>query len=124
MDPLDWVHQWDNYEMVMYVRNDDGEQGIFMQVLEKHLQDGAEEWNIVYDRQIADLDPNVPGEPGSEAWEEKQLREHLNRNPQLVTEEKNYLKSYLGGAPGTNETNEANGTNETNEANGTNKADE
>ncbi|MCL6548237.1 MAG: hypothetical protein K6T30_04930 [Alicyclobacillus sp.] len=96
MDPLDWVHQWDDFEMMMYALPGEGESGgVFMQVSRRNVRDGAEEWEIVYDRRIGDFDPTVNGEPGSEAWEEQVLRRFLNAHPQLVDEEKAYLRGVL-----------------------------
>ncbi|GGI98824.1 hypothetical protein GCM10010885_05390 [Alicyclobacillus cellulosilyticus] len=95
MDPLDWVHQWDDYEMVMYARADGEDPGIYMQVSQRRQVDGAEEWEVLYERKLADLYPDLPEAPGSEAWEEAQLRTHLHRRPQLVAEEKAYLAAWL-----------------------------
>lgn len=96
MDPLDWLHQWDDYEMYMYAMADDPP-GIFMQVSKRTLRDGAEEWVMLYDRQIAPL-PTLEdaAEPGSEAWEEQVLRNHLRSHPTLVDDEKAYLAEFLG----------------------------
>jgi hypothetical protein len=94
MDPLDWTHQWENYEMMMYVETD-AEPGIWMQVSRKHTESGAESWEVIYDRKIADLLDAIPGVFGSESWQEAMLRQHLNSNPQLVNDEKSYLHTVL-----------------------------
>lgn len=97
MDPLDWVHQWENYEMVMYVSFQEGDDGIFIQISERNQRDGAEEWQILYDRKISPLPPEgeISYPVGSEDWEERVLRNHLNAHPNLVPEEKAYLTRFL-----------------------------
>jgi hypothetical protein len=96
VDPLDWVHQWDDFEMMMYVASDpDGRPGVFMQVSQRTLRDGAEEWRILYDRRIGDVDPSVPGTPGTEEWEEGVLRSYLAQHPHLVEDEKAYVERFL-----------------------------
>ncbi|OFW81141.1 MAG: hypothetical protein A2201_08090 [Alicyclobacillus sp. RIFOXYA1_FULL_53_8] len=97
MDPLDWLHQWDDYEMVMYVSFQEGDDGIFMQVSQRKMYEGAEEWEILYDRKIAELpsELEVAGQTGSEEWEERALRHHLNGHPQLVNDEKEFLQHFL-----------------------------
>jgi len=88
-DPLDWVHRYDQYEMVMYVRHGEEptEDGIYIQVLESALQDGAEAWSILYDRKLADI-PESDLTPGTDAWEDRVLRTYLNDHPDLVHDEK------------------------------------
>jgi hypothetical protein len=94
-DPLDWLHQWDDFEMMMYARTEqEGDPGIFMQVSRKVVQDGAEEWEIIYDRKLADLF-EVAAEPGTDDWQEQILRQYLNAHPTLVNDEKQYLEQYL-----------------------------
>lgn len=94
MDPLDWTHQWENFEMMMYVEAGD-DAGIRMQVARKTAESAAESWEVLYDRKVADVPDDVQGTYGSEAWEEAVLRQHLNTHPQLVNEEKAYLASIL-----------------------------
>lgn len=96
MDMLDWVHQWDDYEMFMYVRNDEDEKGIYMQVSRREKQQGAEQWDIVYDRKISDLLSGIEEPVGTDAWEERMLRTFLHQNPELVNHEKAYLAAYQG----------------------------
>jgi hypothetical protein len=101
-DPLDWIHQWDDYEMMMYaLPPDEGEPGIYMQVSRKQLRDGAEEWDILYDRKIGDL-PQVEAPRGSELWHEQVLRRYLHAHPQLVADEKLYLAQFLAGGDADN----------------------
>lgn len=114
MERMDWTHQWENFEMFMYVvPPEEGDPGIFMQVLRRELQDRAEQWDMLYDRKIAELEPAdlSPVEeidtassddlsvraalPGSEAWEERILRRQMQQNPNLVDEEKIYLRDFL-----------------------------
>jgi hypothetical protein len=95
-DPLDWLHQWDDFEMMMYARADaDDEPGIHMQVSRGLMRDGAQEWEIIYDRKIADIELEVAEPVGSDAWEEKVLRHHLQENPKVVVDEKEYLNRFL-----------------------------
>lgn len=103
MDPLDWVHQWEHYEMVMYVSFQEGDDGIFMQVSERNQRDGAEEWEILYNRKIESLSENHDSAfpMGSEAWEERILRNHLNAHPKLVQDEKDYLAQFLSSSSST-----------------------
>lgn len=96
-DPLDWTHQWDDYEMYMYVDVDsDREQdrGVRMQVLQRSLLQGAEEWTLLYDRRLAPL----PAEDTQGEWndqeEERVLREFLLATPQLVSHEKEVLSQF------------------------------
>ena len=96
-DPLDWIHQWDDYEMMMYALPED-EPGIYMQVSQKTVRSGAEEWEIIYDRRIADLWSDASEVPGSDDWQEQVLRHHLNEHPELVAEEKAYLQRWLAEA--------------------------
>ncbi|MDQ0190913.1 hypothetical protein JI721_02820 [Alicyclobacillus cycloheptanicus] len=97
MDPLDWTHQWEDFEMFMYVDGTAGEDaGIHMQVSRRTRGEGAEEWEILYDRTIAPLDTtDIAEAPGTEAWEERILRRHLQAHPELVDEEKAYVASFL-----------------------------
>jgi hypothetical protein len=98
VDPLDWVHQWDDFEMMMYAVADDEEgPGVRMQVSRRVMRDGAEEWEILYDRRLGDPDPNVQEEPGTEAWEEAVLRSYLHAHPDLVEQEKAYVAEFLSG---------------------------
>ena len=96
-DPLDWIHPWDDYEMMMYALHED-DPGIYMQVSHKTMRAGAEEWEIVYDRKIADLCNDASEVPGSDDWQEHVLRHHLNDHPELVAEEKAYLQQWLAEA--------------------------
>ncbi|MCL6632416.1 MAG: hypothetical protein K6T63_07250 [Alicyclobacillus herbarius] len=100
MDPLDWTHQWDDYEMMMYACTDPGEEGIRMQVSRRIQRDGAEEWEMLYDRKLIDLPsppPAIDNPADLEDWEESVLRTHLHEHPQLVTEEKQFLAKWLDG---------------------------
>ena len=93
-DPLDWIHQWDDYEMMLYARDTaEGDPGIFMQVSRKTNVGGAEEWEIVYDRKLDDLFA-VDAEPGTDEWRKKILRTYLNDHPNLVADEKRYLEQF------------------------------
>jgi hypothetical protein len=98
-DPLDWLHQWDDFEMIMYARDpSEQDDGIFMQVSRKTARSGVEEWQILYDRKIADLpvDQRYDGaEIERDRWEEQVLRHHLNEHPELVSDEKLYLQRFL-----------------------------
>ncbi|MCL6625150.1 hypothetical protein [Alicyclobacillus shizuokensis] len=97
MDPLDWTHQWDDYEMMMYVCDDPDEEGIRMQVSRRQHRDGAEEWELLYDRKLADLPsrpPQTEHPKEREDWEESLLRTHLHEHPHLVDEEKRYLAEW------------------------------
>jgi hypothetical protein len=98
LDPLDWTHQWDDFEMMMYVSDDPGEEGIRMQVSRRTQRDGAEEWVVLYDRRLADLPSTAPG-ADREAWEESILRTYLHEHPHLVSEEKRYLEEWLANRP-------------------------
>jgi hypothetical protein len=93
-DPLDWLHQWDSYEMMMYALHEETP-GIFMQVSRKQMQSGAEEWEILYDRKIADVCDDATAPPGSDDWQEHVLRHYLNDHPELVADEKGYLQMWL-----------------------------
>lgn len=106
MDRMDWTHQWDEFEMFMYVvLQSEDVPGIYMQVSRRDRQDGAEQWEILYDRKIADLRPgdlamthqasDVDDRPGTEAWEERILRRELTEHPDLVDREKLYLQEHL-----------------------------
>ena len=100
MDPLDWTHQWDDYEMMMYARSDAEEQGIFIQVARRVQRFGAEEWEILYERRLADpAGGPTDATPGTEVWEEQVLRSYLHLHPQMVNDEKTYLEQYLQHAP-------------------------
>ncbi|SFU36859.1 hypothetical protein SAMN05421543_101318 [Alicyclobacillus macrosporangiidus] len=99
-DPLDWIHQWDDFEMMMYARHDVDEPGIFMQVSRRLQREGAEEWEILYDRKIADVPEGIAEMPGTDAWEERVLRRHLTDHPQLVNEEKQHLAEFLANRDG------------------------
>ncbi|MCL6452229.1 MAG: hypothetical protein K6T78_01235 [Alicyclobacillus sp.] len=94
-DPMDWTHQWDRYEMMMYALTGPTDAGIYMQVSERAERDGAEEWNILYSRKIADLPSGIQGPVGSEQWEDQVLRQHFTAHPELVDEEKSHLAAWL-----------------------------
>ncbi|MBX5435676.1 MAG: hypothetical protein IRZ33_00495 [Alicyclobacillaceae bacterium] len=95
MDPLAWAHQWDEFEMMLYALPGDEQGGVFVQVSRRRVQNGAEEWEILYDRRVGDADATVTAEPGSEAWEEAVLRRFFNAHPDLVNAEKAYLRAFL-----------------------------
>lgn len=98
MDPLEWTHQWDNYEMMMYVETDGDNPGIFMQVSQRIRRDGAEEWQILYDRKLAGYNSEAGrGETGSAEWEDAILRDYLHQNPHLVRDEKAYFEARTAG---------------------------
>lgn len=80
--------------MMMYVETDT-DPGIWMQVSRKRTESGAESWEVIYDRKIADLLDDIPGGFGSESWQEAMLRQHLTSHPQLVNDEKSYLQTLL-----------------------------
>lgn len=95
VDPLDWVHQWDDYEMYMYAEasSSDGEEaGIYIQVSKRSLVQGAEEWSLLYERRLSDL-PVVPPAPDGDV-EDALLRAYLKQNPNLVPDEKAYLAQW------------------------------
>ncbi|WP_067619434.1 hypothetical protein [Alicyclobacillus acidiphilus] len=95
-DQLDWVHSFDDYEMFMYVRHEgQDDDGIYMQMLVRQRVDGAESWDIVYDRRLtAELaDVSVP--PDDPAYEDAVLRSYLNDHPAVVDEEKAFLAKWL-----------------------------
>ncbi|MCL6636382.1 MAG: hypothetical protein K6T26_00420 [Alicyclobacillus sp.] len=95
-DPLDWIHQWDDFEMMLYALPGAAEAGgVFMQVSRRVQEEGAEAWEILYDRRLADCPPGIDEPPGSDAWEERVLRRYLQEHPELVAEEKAYLAAFL-----------------------------
>lgn len=97
-DQLDWVHQWDNFEMVMYVdKDDEGNHAIFMQVLVKQEDEGAEAWDILYDRVVTRVDYAVDASPDSDAWHDQVLRHFLNTHPTLVLDEKAAVARFVRG---------------------------
>lgn len=96
MDPLDWIHQWDDYEMYLYAESGDAdrEPGVFMQVSKSLSRDGATLWEMLYERRLDDV-PESMLLPDDPKWEDSVLRTYLNEHPDLVSEEKNYLLSWL-----------------------------
>lgn len=97
-DQLDWVHAFDDYEMFMYVRHEGKEDdGIYMQMLSRERVDGAETWDILYDRRLtAELgSPSVAQD--DPAYEDEILRSYLALHPSIVDEEKAYLAKWLEG---------------------------
>lgn len=95
-DQLDWVHRFDDFEMFMYVLADGSdEDGIYMQLLHRELVDGAETWNILYDRRLSSIIGEVLSNPGSPTYEDEVLRMYLNQHPNLVDDEKEYLQNWL-----------------------------
>lgn len=95
MNPLDWTHQWDDYEMMMYVGKDGfGQEKIFMQVSRITRGEDATEQEILYDREIGLLNPEIIRGVDRDVWEEKQLRWFLDAHPDLVEREKAYLKDW------------------------------
>lgn len=97
-DPLDWVHAFDDYEMYMYVRQDgDADDGIYMQMLQRELVDGAEIWSVLYDRRLTADIAQVGLDPQHPAYEDEVLRNYLAAHPAVVDEEKAYLAEWLQG---------------------------
>lgn len=95
MNPIDWTHQWEDYEMMMYVGKDDsGQEKIFMQLSKVVRTDQATEQEILYDREIGLLNPDIIRGVDRDAWEEKQLRWFLDTHHDLVDREKAYLKEW------------------------------
>jgi hypothetical protein len=98
-DQLDWVHSFDKYEMVMYVRFEGStDDGIYMQVLEQRVADGAQEWAIVYDRCLTSVIGDIPVALEDPAFEDEVLRRYLHEHPNVVDEEKAYLRKWLENA--------------------------
>ncbi|MFD1673426.1 hypothetical protein [Alicyclobacillus fodiniaquatilis] len=95
-DQLDWVHRWDDFEMMMYVQMDGTEHdGIYMQVLRQNTLNGVEEWEILYDRRLSNIINDIVATPDDPAYEDVILRKYLNDHPDLVMEEKQYLAAWL-----------------------------
>lgn len=97
-DPLDWTHQWDDFEMYMYLDNVGDEEekpGIRMQVSRRCLEDGAEQWELLYDRKIADWPAGILIGEVNNSLEEQVLREYLDSHPSLVEDEKRFLAAFL-----------------------------
>ncbi|WAH35810.1 hypothetical protein [Alicyclobacillus dauci] len=95
-DQLDWVHQFGDYEMFMYVQADGtDEDGIYIQLLQRNVQDGAEQWDILYDRRLSSATMELPFGPEDPAFEEAVLRHYLDDHPTLVDDEKTYLANWL-----------------------------
>jgi hypothetical protein len=95
-DQLDWVHSFGDFEMVMYVLADGGEDdGIYMQVLSRNVTDGAEAWDILYDRRLTNVIGDVPLEPDHPSFEDEVLRNYLHEHPTLVDDEKEFLRNWL-----------------------------
>ncbi|GMA62308.1 hypothetical protein NZD89_21400 [Alicyclobacillus fastidiosus] len=100
-DQLDWVHAFDDYEMVMYLQQEGTEDdGIYMQVLERTVEDGAQEWNILYDRRLSFAIGTPSITRDDPAYEDEVLRMFLHEHPSLVDDEKAYLKKWLAEANG------------------------
>ncbi|QQE80298.1 hypothetical protein [Alicyclobacillus sp. SO9] len=98
MDPLEWTHQWDNYEMMMYVETEGEHTGIFMQVSQRDKRDGAEEWEILYNRKLSDYSPEAGrGKTDFAEWEDAVLRDYLHQHPHLVRDEKAYFETRMAG---------------------------
>lgn len=98
MDPMDWVHSWDDYEMMMYVEKDEnGIDGIFMQGSRIVREEGLFELELLYDRKIGNVNPEIRREDFAreEDWQEKQLRWYLDTYPQLVAEEKQFMSEFV-----------------------------
>ena len=96
MDPLDWIHQWDDYEMYLYAESGDAdrESGIFMQVSKSFSRDGATLWEMLYERRLCDV-PETGPSPEQPNWEDAVLRTYLHEHPNLVADEKKYLETWL-----------------------------
>jgi hypothetical protein len=95
-DQLDWVHQWDQFEMVMYVDQDEtGADCIHMQVLAKQEDEGAEVWDILYDRIVTTIDYSVDATLHTDAWQDQVLRHYLNTHPTLVPDEKEKVAAWM-----------------------------
>ncbi|BCJ87949.1 hypothetical protein [Effusibacillus dendaii] len=95
MNPLDWTHAWDDNEMMMYIgKDEEGREKIFMQV-SRFVENGqARQQEILYDREIGWLNPEIIRGVDRDAWEEKQLRWFLDTHPDLVEREKAFLKEW------------------------------
>lgn len=95
-DQLDWVHSFDDYQMFMYVRADGLEDdGVYMQMLHRSHGDGAEFWDILYDRQLFPLIGDVVIPKEDPTFEDEMLRRYLHANPNTVDDEKTYLTAWL-----------------------------
>lgn len=96
-DQLDWVHRFeDNYEMVMYLQleNTDSD-GIYMQVLMKVDEQGAESWQILYNRRLTSVIGDVAVDRNHDSYEDEVLRQYLRSHPTLVEDEKEYFQAWL-----------------------------
>ncbi|EPZ44620.1 hypothetical protein [Alicyclobacillus acidoterrestris] len=95
-DQLDWVHRFEDYEMIMYLQQEGTEDdGIYMQVLQRNVDDGAEEWNILYDRRLTSEIGKTSVSKEDPAYEDEILRVYLHEHPTLVDDEKTYLRAWL-----------------------------
>ncbi|HEU4964358.1 MAG TPA: hypothetical protein VFV52_10990 [Bacilli bacterium] len=98
MDPMDWVHSWDDYEIMMYVEQDEqGLWGIYMQGSRVVREQGLFEMELLYDRKIGDLNPEIRREdaPREDDWQERQLRWFLETHPELVEREKQFMREFV-----------------------------
>lgn len=94
-DQLEWVHQFGDYEMLMYLHLEHSDDdGIRMQMLKRDLSEGAEQWDILYDRLLSSVIGDVSVEANDPAFEDEVLRRYLHEHPNLVEEEKAYLKQF------------------------------
>ena len=97
-DQLEWVHTWDSFEMILYVRADGvTEDGIYMQVVEKSMVDGAECFDILYDRKLAPLPTEVVGHTLTPVEEERVLRTYFKAHLALVNDEKDLVAKVKAG---------------------------
>lgn len=95
-DQLDWVHSFDDYQMFMYAQADGVEtDGIYMQMLRRNRSDGAEYWDILYDRKLSPTIGDVTVAKDDPAFEDEVLRQFLHAHPDVVDEEKEFLANWL-----------------------------
>lgn len=95
MSSLEWTQSWDDYELLLFIGKDaTGQEKIFARVSKIARTEPEVQKELLYERELCLLNPDIIRGLDREVWETKQLRWFLDTHPELAEREKTYLKDW------------------------------
>lgn len=95
MNPFEWAQVWDGNEIRLYIGKDAaGQEKIFTRVAKIEETEPEDQREVIYEREICLLNPEIIRGLDREKWVEKQLRWFIDTYPDFFEREKEYLKDF------------------------------